>query len=205
MRPASDGGQVLPSPGCPRPRGVGFIPAAGAGQGEPPCRSPPSRGARPPCPGCAAHPFFGAFAGPRVALVIAGRRGMLRPAAPHPCREPTPSLRPVVMRCPLPRRPGLAGVLALLLVVGCRGNNPALTPVRGKVSYQGMLLQSGTIVFTPDVARGTRGGLAYAEIQPDGTFSLKTGDQTGAVSGWHRVTIAAVRAPAQTPPGHRYA
>jgi hypothetical protein len=80
----------------------------------------------------------------------------------------------------------------VLLALGCGSDPETLTPVRGKVYFKGEPLTRGTIVFSPDVRRGGRGDLASAEIQPDGSFSLKTGDREGAVAGWHRVTVVAV-------------
>jgi hypothetical protein len=88
----------------------------------------------------------------------------------------------------------LAGVC---LAAGCRPSTEQLAPVKGKVLYKGRPLQGGVIVFTPDTGRGTHGNLAVADIQPDGTFTLKTNDVLGAVTGYHRVTVGWV----QPPPG----
>jgi hypothetical protein len=82
---------------------------------------------------------------------------------------------------------------ALLLavgIIGCSSNGDHLAPVKGKVTYKGAPLQGGTIVFIPDESRGTHGQMAMADIQADGTFTLKTNDTLGAVPGWHRVTVA---------------
>lgn len=87
------------------------------------------------------------------------------------------------------------GCLLLLLLAtssGCSRSGATLAPVRGRVAYRGMVLRAGSIVFSPDADRGTRGPLARADIRPDGTFQLMTGEAPGAVPGWHRVTIAAV-------------
>jgi hypothetical protein len=106
------------------------------------------------------------------------------------------------------RRTGLClGVLALLAALGSAGCGPksdTVAPVRGTVSYRGAPLRTGTIVFTPDSSKGTRGPLAMGEIQPDGSFMLKTGDSSGAVPGWHRVTVVAVQAPQAAPEGHKF-
>jgi hypothetical protein len=83
----------------------------------------------------------------------------------------------------------------LLVLTGCQQGTATLAPVHGKVLYHGVVLQSGTIVFTPDASRGGSGPLAHAEIQADGTYSLRSGQGFGAVPGWHRVTVAAVYAP----------
>lgn len=85
--------------------------------------------------------------------------------------------------------------LAAALLVGAAGcgvDGTALTPVRGKVYYRGVPLSRGTVVFIPDENRGNRGPLARAEIQPDGSYVLRSGEEAGAVPGWHRVTVVAV-------------
>jgi hypothetical protein len=80
----------------------------------------------------------------------------------------------------------------VLACTGCESGAAALTPVHGKVSVNGVPLHTGTIIFTPDPMRGTLGPLAHADIQPDGTYTLATGDQPGAADGWYRVTIVAL-------------
>ena len=95
--------------------------------------------------------------------------------------------------------------MLLLGLIGCRQGSAPLAPVRGQVSYQGNLLPGGVIVFSPDASKGTRGDVAIAEIQPDGTFLLKTGDRAGVAAGWHRVTVAAVRPTALGQVGQAYA
>jgi hypothetical protein len=84
-------------------------------------------------------------------------------------------------------------ILLLIAAVGCSSGGDQLTPVKGKVTYKGAPVQGGTVVFIPDTARGTHGNMAMADIQPDGTFALKTNETLGAVPGWHKVTIAWVR------------
>jgi hypothetical protein len=75
---------------------------------------------------------------------------------------------------------------------GCEPAAPALSAVHGQVSYNGILLHTGIVVFTPDPLRGTVGPSAHGEIQTDGSYILYTGDQCGAAEGWHRVTIIAL-------------
>jgi hypothetical protein len=65
------------------------------------------------------------------------------------------------------------------------------------VIYRGRPLQGGTVVFIPDTSRGTHGNLAVADIQLDGTFTLKTNDILGAVPGHHKVTVSSLQP--QTP------
>jgi hypothetical protein len=98
-----------------------------------------------------------------------------------------------------------AGVLMLAFALaGCERGPGTLSPVRGVVSYRGSPLRGGTVVFTPDALRGASGPAAYAAIQPDGSYVLRTGDAPGAVPGWHRITVAAVEAPAAPRPGERF-
>ncbi|HYT95240.1 MAG TPA: hypothetical protein VEL76_41365 [Gemmataceae bacterium] len=96
-------------------------------------------------------------------------------------------------------------LLLCLATTGCHSGTPALATVHGKVSFRGQPLPGGTIIFAPDYARGCVGELACAEIQPDGTYTLKTGDAAGAVPGWHRVTVCAILPPGQALPGYLYA
>jgi len=83
-------------------------------------------------------------------------------------------------------------VLVAVLVAGCDSEPASLNPVRGKVTYHGSPLYTGTIVFTPDESRGTTASLARAEIRQDGTYDLWSLDVRGAKAGWYRVTIMAV-------------
>lgn len=86
---------------------------------------------------------------------------------------------------------GLA--LALLLgICGCGSGEESLASVRGKVTYKGATLSSGTIVFIPDANRGGDGPMAQGEIQSDGTYVLKSGDSEGVQAGWYKVTVAAL-------------
>jgi hypothetical protein len=86
----------------------------------------------------------------------------------------------------------LAAGLLLTLPSGCDPGTASLATVRGKVSYKGVPLRTGTIVFTPDALRGTTGSMARSEIRPDGTYALQTNGSHGAAVGWHRVTVMAL-------------
>ena len=107
------------------------------------------------------------------------------------CRTPLPLL------C-------LAAVM-LLGAPGCQQGQTPLAPVRGRITYRGMYLQNGTIVFTPDASRGTSGPLSQAVIQADGSYNLRAEQGFGAVPGWHRVTVAAVYAPTMPSVGEPFA
>lgn len=91
-------------------------------------------------------------------------------------------------------------MLALLLLAGgCKGKTEGLVPVSGKVSYRGMAVQQGTIVFTPDPSRGNQAQMAVGEIGRDGSYSVHTGNTLGAATGWYRVTVAAILADSSVP------
>jgi hypothetical protein len=105
------------------------------------------------------------------------------------------------MPLPLTRRVAIV----LLLLAGCQQGKTPLAPVHGRISYRGTPLQGGTVVFTPDASRGTTGPLAQAEIQSDGSYSLRSEQGYGAVPGWHRVTVAAVYAAADPAGGEHFA
>jgi hypothetical protein len=92
----------------------------------------------------------------------------------------------------MPLSPVCLLALGLLLTAGCQQANLPLAPVHGHISYHGIRLQGGTVVFTPDASRGTTGPQAHAEIQSDGSYTLRCGNSYGAVPGWHRVTVASV-------------
>jgi hypothetical protein len=95
--------------------------------------------------------------------------------------------------------------VCLLVLAGCGDEQPKLAIVHGKVAHDGVPLPGGTIVFTPDATRGNTGPLACAEIQPDGTYALRTANQAGATPGWHRVTVVSVAIAAPPEPGQRFA
>jgi hypothetical protein len=84
----------------------------------------------------------------------------------------------------------LVGALFLGCWSGCgvkgAGTLPSLIPVKGKVTFKGEPLTSGTIHFEPD----DFGRPATGKLQSDGTFvltTLKQGD--GVVPGHHKVSI----------------
>jgi hypothetical protein len=92
-----------------------------------------------------------------------------------------------------------------LLTAGCGGDEQALAPVRGQVFYKGTPLTGGSIVFTPNAEKGGCGPLARADIRSDGTYTLRTGADAGAVAGWHRVTVISVEATPEEPAPGRFA
>ena len=101
----------------------------------------------------------------------------------------------------------IASCLFSALMLGQTGCDPgldALAPVKGRVFYQGAPVHTGTIVFTPDPARGGSGPMSQAEIRSDGSFDLQSGEKRGAAVGWHRVTIVAIDATIQSGGNNQY-
>ncbi len=79
--------------------------------------------------------------------------------------------------------------LTLLLVLStslaCQ-RGPKLVPVTGKITYKdGMTLNSGVIEFAPEDG----GPVSRSIIEPDGSFSLQTGNRAGAAPGKYKVVI----------------
>ncbi len=61
---------------------------------------------------------------------------------------------------------------------------PTLVPVKGKVTFKGQPLTTGTIRFEPDDYGRAAGG----KLQSDGTFVLTTNKEgDGVIPGHHRV------------------
>lgn len=85
-------------------------------------------------------------------------------------------------------------VVCLLLgvAIGCQGNPSPTAPVTGRVTFRGFPLQGGTIVFTPDATKGSRGAMAVGKIAGDGTYTLRSGEIPGVAVGFYRVTIASL-------------
>ena len=85
-------------------------------------------------------------------------------------------------------RPTWMATLAVLALVaaGCGDARSPLAPVRGHVFFRGAPLRGAAVVFTPDPEHGGRGPLACARLGDDGGYVLVTGQDFGAVAGWHR-------------------
>jgi hypothetical protein len=77
-------------------------------------------------------------------------------------------------------------VLVLALGCGQQGGLP-LASMEGTVAYQGKLLDHGKVVFTPQAS--TPGPPAVGEIQPDGSYVMRTTGRDGAAVGAHKVTV----------------
>lgn len=75
-------------------------------------------------------------------------------------------------------------VAAAALLCGC-AEEPPLATVQGKVLHNGQPLEFGVVMFHP-----SRGQVAQAKINPDGTFSLSTFRASdGVLPGSYRVSV----------------
>ncbi len=85
-------------------------------------------------------------------------------------------------------RAALLSSLLLAMISACNSEGRvSVVPVEGKVTYDGKPLTKGTITFRPE-----KGPMAVGEIQPDGSYKLKTyQDGDGAVVGTHKVGVIA--------------
>jgi hypothetical protein len=81
-------------------------------------------------------------------------------------------------------------ITVALLAAGCQQEPGALTPVTGRVTFKGVPLRGGLIVFVPDAGKGENGPIAHSKIAEDGTYNLFTGDAAGAHAGWYQVTVS---------------
>jgi hypothetical protein len=95
-------------------------------------------------------------------------------------------------------------LVTLSIAAGCHRGQGPLTPVSGRIAYKGFSLQSGTIVFTPDGARGESGPLAFGKINQDGSYHLYTGETLGASAGWYRVTVTSLAPSGVQIPGQAF-
>lgn len=87
------------------------------------------------------------------------------------------------------RFPAMLSAVLLMIAVavtGCGKPPHQLTPVSGKVTYNGKPLQFGCVTFQPETGQWSKG-----LIQPDGTFKMSTpGEGDGAAVGVNMVRIS---------------
>jgi hypothetical protein len=80
--------------------------------------------------------------------------------------------------------------VSLVLLAGCGGNS--LCPVSGKVLVDDEPLTKGFVVYHPDDDRAISGeDLPRAELDKEGVYELRSGNQPGAPPGKYRVVIVA--------------
>jgi hypothetical protein len=79
----------------------------------------------------------------------------------------------------------IAALGAVAVLCGC-GGGLDLVPVQGKVTLDGKPLTKGHVLTQPAAGRGSNGN-----IQSDGTFTLSSGREAGALVGTHAVAVVA--------------
>ena len=95
----------------------------------------------------------------------------------------------------------VALVTVIAVTVGCKEPPAPTFPVSGKVTYQKKGLPSGTVIFTPDAAKGNKSKESpFGMIGPDGTYSLTTNGRDGAPLGWYKVAVNPQSMPKEMPP-----
>ena len=87
-------------------------------------------------------------------------------------------------------------ILMLSLFSGCghRPDLPPLAPVSGKVTLDGKPIDPNIrvqIQFIPDSEAGTRGPTGGGGVAADGSYTIVTAGQEGAIVGTHKVRIIA--------------
>ncbi len=93
------------------------------------------------------------------------------------------------------RIPGRAWLAYTLLVsAGCSRGEPTV-PVEGKVLVDGKPLTVGTVIFTPDRARGNTSQFEpRGKIDEEGTYrATTTKDGSGVPPGWYKISVSAQR------------
>jgi hypothetical protein len=76
---------------------------------------------------------------------------------------------------------------ALVLGVPACSSGPRTYPVKGRITYNGKPVPTGTVQFMPVNA----GPMATGEINQDGTYTLTTDKRGGACAGKYRVVVMA--------------
>lgn len=84
-------------------------------------------------------------------------------------------------------------LIALFTNVGCGriSDAPPLVPVSGRVLVDGEPIARLSVIFAPDNQKGTTGPASVGTTSTDGGFTLTApGNRSGAVAGFHRVTVS---------------
>ncbi len=87
----------------------------------------------------------------------------------------------------------LCSVIVFVLA-GC-GRGETTIPVKGKVVVDGQPLMIGTVIFTPDAARGnTSLHEPRGKLDANGVYqAYQTKDHAGVAPGWYKISISAQR------------
>ena len=81
-----------------------------------------------------------------------------------------------------------------LVLAGC-GRSERTLPVEGKVLIDGQPLTVGTVIFTPDAAKGnTSQHEPRGKLDANGVYhASQTKEQSGMTLGWYKISISAQR------------
>src|SRR5262245_57116178 len=88
-------------------------------------------------------------------------------------------------------------VVACVVSIGCGAPQPKRAPLQGKVTYEGLPVAYGVMIFTPDSSKGNKGVFGTAEIR-DGVY--QTSPDFGPTPGPMLVNVQVYDAP---PPENR--
>jgi hypothetical protein len=90
---------------------------------------------------------------------------------------------------PIPNRSFALIVILLALAAGCEKSQDA--QVVGIVTVDGVPLRLGTVTFHP----ASGGAVAYAQIDKNGRYCVRTGTKNGLAVGEYMVTVVATTEP----------
>lgn len=86
----------------------------------------------------------------------------------------------------------------LIVILGCSFGPVVPTSIQGKILFQKQPLRGGTVVFTPDMDRGSVGPMAAGEIFSDGTYTvLPQPGKDSIYAGWYKVSFASQGLPSK--------
>jgi hypothetical protein len=82
----------------------------------------------------------------------------------------------------------------IFVLAGC-GRGEITIPVTGKVLVDGQPLTVGTVIFTPDAAKGNASlHEPRGKLDANGVYQVyRTKDHPGAAPGWYKISICAQR------------
>ncbi len=78
----------------------------------------------------------------------------------------------------------------LIVILGCSSGPVVPTSIQGRILFQKQPLRGGTIVFTPDMDRGSVGPMASGVIIADGTYTVLPQPGKDSIhAGWYKVSF----------------
>ncbi|MEY4612672.1 MAG: hypothetical protein RL179_645 [Planctomycetota bacterium] len=95
-------------------------------------------------------------------------------------------------------RQPMSAFCLLFMLIGCSSGPVVPTSIQGRILYQKQPLRGGTIVFTPDMERGSVGPMAAGEIFADGTYTVLPQPGKDSIhAGWYKVSFASQGLPSK--------